>query len=196
MARTCSYFPKCGGCASRNLPYDKQLEQKTAYIKNLLKPFGGKVAPCVGGAEDDCRNKVHLAFCTEKGAVRAGFFDSKTHRVVPIRSCPMHGDWYENLVTVVESWCAQCRIIPYEPRTGKGSLRYVAARYLGGKLMVTVVSQQPKLPGLDKLHRALEEQFGPTGLWLNINDRRDSAVFSQNFRYIAGPKSSGVSCWA
>lgn len=188
MARTCSYFPKCGGCASRNLPYDKQLEQKTAYIKNLLKPFGGKVAPCVGGAEDDCRNKVHLAFCTEKGAVRAGFFDSKTHRVVPIRSCPMHGDWYEKLVTVVESWCAQCRIIPYEPRTGKGSLRYVAARYLGGKLMVTVVSQQPKLPGLDKLHRALEEQFGPTGLWLNINDRRDSAVFSQNFRHIAGPK--------
>ena len=22
------------------------------------------MAPCVGGAEDDCRNKVHLAFCT------------------------------------------------------------------------------------------------------------------------------------
>ena len=188
MAQTCPYFPQCGGCTDRTVPYAKQLEQKTAYIRGLLKPFGGKVAPCVGGEEDGCRNKVHLAFCTEKGSVRAGFFDSKTHRVVPVKSCPMHGDWYEKLVSVTESWCAQCKIIPYQPRTGKGSLRFVAARYLNEKLMVTVVSQQPKLPGLDKLHRMLEEQFGPTGLWLNINDRRDSAVFSQNFRHIAGPK--------
>ena len=81
MAQTCPYFPQCGGCTARNLPHDKQLEQKTAYIRGLLKPFGGKVAPCAGGAEDGCRNKVHLAFCTEKGVVRAGFFDSKTHRV-------------------------------------------------------------------------------------------------------------------
>lgn len=188
MAQTCPYFPQCGGCTARNLPYDKQLEQKTAYIRGLLKPFGGKVAPCAGGAEDGCRNKVHLAFCTEKGVVRAGFFDSRTHRVVPVKTCPMHGHWYEKLVAVTEDWCAQCKIIPYQPRTGKGSLRFVAARYLGDRLMVTVVSQQPRLPGLDKLHRALEAQFGPTGLWLNINDRRDSAVFSQNFRHIAGPK--------
>ena len=54
--------------------------------------------------------------------------------------------------------------------------------------MVTVVSQLPKLPGLDKLHAALEAVFGPTALWLNVNDRRDSAVFSRNFRHIAGPK--------
>ena len=188
MAQTCPYFPQCGGCIARNRPYDKQLEQKTAYIKGLLKPFGGKVAPCAGGAEDGCRNKVHLAFCIEKGVVRAGFFDSRTHRVVPVKSCAMHGDWYEKLVAVTEDWCAQCRIIPYQPRTGKGSLRFVAARYLGDRLMVTVVSQQPRLPGLDKLHRMLEERFGPTGLWLNVNDRRDSAVFSQNFRHIAGPK--------
>ena len=188
MAQACSYFPKCGGCTCRNLSYARQLEQKTAYIQKLLAPFGVKSAPCQGSAQDACRNKVHLAFTLADGAVRAGFFDSRTHRVVPVAKCPMHGAWYETLVTVVEAWAADCRIRPYEPRTGKGSLRYVAARYLGGKLMVTVVSQQPRLPGLDKLHRGLEEQFGPTGLWLNINDRRDSAVFSQNFRHIAGPK--------
>ncbi len=188
MAQTCPYFPQCGGCSSRNVPYPRQLEQKTAYIRTLLKPFGGKVSPCQGGAEDACRNKAHLAFCLEKGVVRAGFFDSRTHRVVPVKDCPMHGDWYGKLVTCAESWAARHKILPYEPRTGKGSLRFVAARYLGGRLMVTVVSQQPRLPGLDTLHRLLEEQFGPTALWLNINDRRDSAVFSQNFRHIAGPK--------
>ena len=188
MAQPCSCFPKCGGCTCRDVPYTRQLEQKTAYIQKLLSPFGVKVAPCRGSQEDACRNKVHLAFCTEKGAVRAGFFDSKTHRVVPVKACPMHGDWYETLVTVIEQWAAQCRIMAYEPRTGKGSLRYVAARYLDGKLMVTVVSQQPKLPGLDKLHAMLEAAFGPTVPWLNINDRRDSAVFSRNFRHIAGFK--------
>lgn len=188
MARSCSYFPKCGGCTSRNLPYDQQLRQKTAYIRRLLAPFGGQVAPCQGGPEDECRNKVHLAFARMDGKVRAGFFDSHTHRVVPVPRCPMHGEWYAKLVTVAEAWAEQCRIWPYEPRTGKGNLRFLAARYLEDKLMVTVVSQQPKLPGLDKLHKLLEEQFGPTVLWLNINDRRDSAVFSREFRHIAGPK--------
>ena len=188
MAQACSYFPNCGGCTCRNLSYARQLEQKTAYIQKLLAPFGVKAAPCQGSAQDTCRNKVHLAFTLADGAVRAGFFDSRTHRVVPVAKCSMHGEWYENLVTVVEVWAADCRIRPYEPRTGKGSLRFVAARYLGGKLMVTVVSQQPKLPGLDKLHAALEGSFGPTALWLNVNDRRDSAVFSHNFRHIAGPR--------
>ena len=188
MAQACSYFPKCGGCTCRNLSYARQLEQKTAYIQKLLAPFGVKAAPCQGSAQDACRNKVHLAFTLADGAVRAGFFDSRTHRVVPVAKCPMPGEWYETLVTVVEAWAADCRIRPYEPRTGKGSLRFVAARYLGGKLMVTVVSQQPKLPGLDKLHAALEASFGPTVLWLNVNDRRDSAVFSRNFRHIAGPR--------
>ena len=188
MEQTCPYFPKCGGCAARNVPYDRQLAQKTAYIRGLLRPFGGRVEPCQGGPTEACRNKVHLAFCRENGAVRAGFFDRVTHRVVPVKRCPMHGDWYEKLVRAAEAWATRCRVVPYEPRTGKGSLRFLAARYLEGRLMVTVVSQQPALPGLDTLHALLEERFGPTALWLNVNRRRDSAVFSRDFRHIAGPK--------
>ncbi|MGM9654207.1 MAG: 23S rRNA (uracil(1939)-C(5))-methyltransferase RlmD, partial [Butyricicoccaceae bacterium] len=188
MEQTCPYFPKCGGCAARNVPYDRQLAQKTAYIRGLLRPFGGRAEPCRGGPTEACRNKVHLAFCRENGAVRAGFFDRVTHRVVPVKRCPMHGDWYEKLVRAAEEWAARCGVVPYEPRTGKGSLRFLAARYLEGRLMVTVVSQQPALPGLDTLHALLEERFGPTALWLNVNRRRDSAVFSRDFRHIAGPK--------
>ena len=54
--------------------------------------------------------------------------------------------------------------------------------------MLTVVSQRERVPGLPALHRALEESVGETSLWLNVNDRRDSAVFSRNFRHIAGPR--------
>lgn len=188
MAQPCPFFPRCGGCTCRELPYAAQLHRKTAALRRLLRPFGGTVAPCQGGPEDACRNKVHLAFCRQQGAVRAGFFDSRTHRVVPVPRCPMHGDWYETLVTVAEGWANDCSILPYEPRTGKGSLRFLAARCLEGRLMVTVVSQTPRLPALNELHARLEAAFGPTSLWLNINDRRDSAVFSREFRHIAGPK--------
>ena len=128
MEQTCPYFPKCGGCAARNVPYDRQLAQKTAYIRGLLRPFGGRVEPCQGGPTEACRNKVHLAFCRENGAVRAGFFDRVTHRVVPVKRCPMHGDWYEKLVRAAEAWATRCCVVPYEPRTGKGSLRFLAAR--------------------------------------------------------------------
>ena len=92
-ARECAYFPRCGGCDRRQVEYARQLEDKTAYIRTLLKPFGGKVAECRGGSPEECRNKVHLAFATVDGKVRAGFFDARTHKVVPVAACPMHGDW-------------------------------------------------------------------------------------------------------
>ena len=36
----------------------------------------------------------------------------------------------------------------YEPRTGRGLLRFAVGRYLGGSLMLTVVSRSGKVPGL------------------------------------------------
>ena len=186
--RFCPYEDRCGGCPLAKLPYEAQLEQKTRRVQTLLKPFGGKRLPCVGGAREGCRNKVQLVFGREDGRPAVGFFSAETHRMVRVERCRMHGDWFPALAQTLEEWAGRFSIPIYEPRTGRGLLRFAVGRYLGGSLMLTVVSRSGKVPGLPMLHRLLEQRVGPTALWLNLNDRRDSAVFSPEFHHIAGPR--------
>ena len=188
MKQNCPITGRCGGCPWADVPYETQLARKSAYIRELLAPFGVESGDCVPGPEEGCRNKVHLVFGREGGRTRVGFFSGGSARFVPAEGCPMHGEWFPALARVLEAWANAQHLPPYDPRSGKGTLRFAAGRYLEGKLLLTVVSQRERVPGLPALHRALEESVGETSLWLNVNDRRDSAVFSRNFRHIAGPR--------
>ena len=38
-ASRCPYFKKCGACQMIDTPYDKQLRQKHAHVKELLEPY-------------------------------------------------------------------------------------------------------------------------------------------------------------
>ena len=172
----------------RDIPYEQQLREKTEKLQRLLSPFAVTVADCIPGLQEACRNKVHLVFGREKGRTAVGFFNSATHRMVRVGSCPMHGAWFSELAAVLEQWANEAHIPPYDPRTGRGLLRFAAARYFGRDIMVTVVAQNRKIPALHRLHALLEERFGKAILWLNVNDRRDSAVFSRTFVHIAGEK--------
>lgn len=187
-AHFCPYGNQCGGCPLGDRPYAQQLEEKTKKLQDLLAPFGGKVAPCVPSSQRACRNKVHLVFGMEGGKPAVGFFSAETHRMVRVQKCLMHGDWFPVLAATLEEWAARYSIPVYEPRTERGLLRFAVGRYLEGQLMLTIVSRTGKLPGLDKLHTLLEQRIGTTSLFWNVNDRRDSAVFSGHIRYIAGPK--------
>ena len=188
MKQNCPIAGRCGGCPWADVPYETQLARKSAYIRELLAPFGVESGDCVPGPEEGCRNKVHLVFGREGGRTRVGFFSGGSARFVPAGGCPMHGEWFPALARALEAWANAQHLPPYDPRSGKGTLRFAAGRYLEGKLLLTVVSQRERVPGLPALHGALEETVGETSLWLNVNDRRDSAVFSRNFRHIAGPR--------
>ena len=74
--RFCPYEDRCGGCPLAKLPYEAQLAQKTRRVQTLLKPFGGKLLPCVGGPGEGCRNKVLLVFGREGGRPAVGFFSA------------------------------------------------------------------------------------------------------------------------
>ena len=184
----CPYASACGGCSLREMPYANQLERKTERIRSLLKPFTEAVSPCVPGPQMECRNKVHLVFGREKGRVAVGFFSAETHRMVRVDACPMHGAWFSSLAAALEDWANRMHIPPYVPQTGRGLLRFAVARKLGDGLMLSIVSQNRKVPGLQALYARLKELFPRVSLWLNENDRRDSAVFSRRFFHIAGER--------
>jgi 23S rRNA (uracil1939-C5)-methyltransferase len=185
----CPYISECGSCQMLDKPYTAQLNTKTRIVSESLAHAGIKanVNLCVGIAQFGCRNKTHLAFTELNRHPAVGFFNDRTHKVVPVKSCPMHGDWFASLAATLAGWADAYRLDAYKPWFGKGLLRFAVARHIGDTLMLTVVATD-RVKHLDKLYNELTKIFPNVVLYQNINTARDSAVFSDRFTHVAGNK--------
>lgn len=183
----CRLFGRCGGCDLRHMQYSAQCEAKTAWVRRKLSGIvtADKVADCVPAS--GLRNKVHLAFGQDKGKVTLGFFDAETHRVLDAPVCAAHGRWYPGLAGTLRHWAQHSGNTVYDPRTGKGCLRFAVVRRLTDCMTVTVVATS-KPDDMEGLYAALLRCSPHVGLWYNHNAKRSNEVLSGDFEWIAGDK--------
>jgi 23S rRNA (uracil1939-C5)-methyltransferase len=187
----CPYYRNCGGCALLHLCYDEELKQKTALVKKKLLPFHFyNVDDCVRSSENGfaSRNKAHIAFEYKGKDLCVGFFDENTHHVMDVPYCPMHGDWYARLVKILRDWVTRFDIQVYEPKNNKGHLRFAAARWLRGCLMLTIVTASPKIASLQELYNMLRVSFPRLSFWKNLNNELANEVMAGQMTHIAGDK--------
>ncbi len=90
----CSVFGSCGGCQVQHLAYSAQLEWKREMVRNALLRIGGfeepDIRPTVGMANPrNYRNKMSLVVDHSQGAPVIGFYQQRSHDVVPIDACPI-----------------------------------------------------------------------------------------------------------
>lgn len=181
----CAIYRQCGGCDLRHASASAEAEYKTALVKRKLLSAGLKADVQPLKEVDGLRNKVSWVFGQKDGRVTLGFFDPDTKEVVDCWNCPAHGRWYTPLHSVIRAWAYHSGNKVYDPKWGKGCLRFAVARRLAGGLMVTVVAtDEPK--GLDDLYQALVKLSPKVSLWLNVNARKTNEVFSRDFRHVAG----------
>ena len=185
----CKHFEKCGNCQYLDTPYAKQLQIKTEIVKEYLSDFDCKVLPCLPSSAFSYRNKAHLVFAQGREGVYTGFFNDVTHAVVDVASCKLHGEWFATVSKVLRDWAHDMRLTAFEPWTGKGILRFAAARCLGKNLMLTIVATTDKVKGLTNLLERLQKEFSEVSLYLNVNKRKDCLVLDEgNFRFVGGEK--------
>lgn len=190
----CGYFGHCGGCQILHLDYQIGLKYKTALIKKKLMPLGFcAVEDCVSLGGSACRNKAHIAFWGKGDRLEIGFFNEETHRVIDISDCLMHGVWYNGLSKVLRSWITEFEVTIYDVKTARGFLRFAAARYIGGVLMLTVVSVSDKIGNLDELYTMLKTRFPRVSLWLNVNSEKTNEVMAGRLKHISGEKKLSAS---
>ena len=190
----CPLFGKCGGCALRHLPYQKQLEVKKENVKALFyKNAGIDLADVaiIGGAEDGYRNKVALPFGVENGAPVLGMFKRGTHKVLPLLKCPLHGEWIEPLVNAALCFAREKKISVYDEKTGKGLLRHLVARRLptpeGSEYGVIFVVNAAKLPFEEEAVRRLQKALeGKVSVYLCKNTLRNNVILTGNIRTLCG----------
>ena len=176
----CYRFGKCGGCDLMHVSYDAQLLAKHKALTVTLAKAGitAPVDPVVPSPEPlGYRNKLQLPFGIVEGRTVLGFFQEKTHRVVPIKKCFLHKEWAETLIAVTLEFVKEKGYTVYDERTGKGLLRHLVARMLQGALCVTLVVNGTPPKDLKQLHTALKERFDSVSLWVSVNRNRNNVIF-------------------
>lgn len=185
MEKDCKYFGICGGCDYLTTDYNEQLNIKTEFVKNCLKNenVNVEVLKCIGMYFPyHYRNKVHLAIGEDsKGKILIGFYQENTKRIIDIDCCPLHDRWLNTLIQVLRKYLKNFKIKPFNPITNTGTIRYVVARYLDNNLMITLVCTNQNFGGKEVLYKNLTQHFKNVTMYLNINNRTDSAVFDEKF---------------
>jgi len=87
----CSVFNLCGGCHLQHINYKKQLEMKKEIVENVLSRIGNQnidVMPIIGMEIPwRYRNKGHFHLARENENITLGFYQSKSHDLVPVSQC-------------------------------------------------------------------------------------------------------------
>lgn len=200
----------CGGCAWLNLPYRKQLARKQTIVEELLAPLAGRqpspfIVDTVRGmganagdsgraaAPRGFRHKAATPFAPGPGGrVRAGFYASGSHRIVPVGGCPVEAPGARDILNRVARAAEACRIPAYHEDTRRGLLRYAIVR-LGWRTadgMLTVVSSQRDLPRQDEFaHMLMDIDPRIVTVALNVNGKPTNAMLGSETFVLSGTGS-------
>ena len=190
MPNTCvNYEKKCGGCPLLALPYREQLAQKQARLQELLGGFA-PVKAVQGMAEPlHYRNKAIASFATQRGKLVCGLYAEGTHRVLPGADCLLQEEILNKTLAAVLDAARACRWTAYDEDRGTGLLRHTVLRSSGdGKVLVTLVTPGPDLPGSKNFCTALRKKAPwVVSIVQNINPTRSSAVLGNREKTLYGP---------
>ena len=100
----CLHFRECGGCHYQHIPYDLQLEFKTAILRDQLKRIGGfedvSIDPMIPSPDPwNYRNRVKFSL-TDDGAL--GFVDQSGAHVFKIQECHLPEPEILNITAAID----------------------------------------------------------------------------------------------
>ncbi len=187
----CPVFLRCGGCDLQHIEYLQQLEFKASRVRDCLKKIGGLTVDVLPTVPSDLpygyRNKLQLPIGLDKnGETVVGFYAERSHRIVPISSCAIHPDWAEKVISIVKRYVLECQVRGYDPETGRGALRHIVVREIGGKFIFSLVSAKRNLPNLSYFVELLQECFSEFTLYLNIHNKPTNVIFGEEFHLVHG----------
>ena len=189
MEPECPYAGKCGGCAYRHLTYPEELWAKRQRVQDALTRIGGldlTVEEILGAKNPEhYRNKSQYPVGAD-GSI--GFFQARTHKVVPIRRCLIQTEAADRTAQAVGEWIRRYKISAYDETTGKGLVRHVCVRVnRKGESLCCVVVNGNKVPREPELAAYVTAAVPHTvGVLLNSNTRRGNVVLGDKYRTLFG----------
>lgn len=201
----CSIMKDCGGCTALNRPYKKQLAAKQAAMEELFAELceceGIVVDPIRGmgvtlgdqgkyPAPRGFRHKAATPFAPGKeGAVRCGFFERGTHKIVAVPECPVEAPGARQILNGIAREAERLHIPAFNEDKHLGLLRYAVVRcgWRTDQIMVTLVTAQRDLPHAQEFFEAVAA-LDPHIVTVaqNINGRPGNAILGEETRIVHG----------
>ncbi len=195
----CPVFGRCGGCQLQHLRYVDQLRFKTAVVREALRKIGGivtDVSPCEKSEKEfSYRNKLQLPIGKVGGENVLGFYAARSHRIVPVKNCPIHPKWTEKLIAAVEAFMKNNRVDGFDEMTLEGTLRHIVVREIKKKYIVTLVSAKKTVPHIEEFAKLLDKVFPEYSLYVNFHPENNNVIFGEEFTLVKGAGSyEGEEC--
>lgn len=189
----CNYYSKCGGCCTRHMVYEAELEFKLNKVNDCLHHIGGlefAVDGIIGSDKTErYRNKAIFAVGTNEDKAVSGFYRPRTHDVIDVEDCLLQSELSNKAALAVCGILNELKIKPYDEISGKGSVRHVFVRqgFKTNQAVCCIVSAQ----GFGKNTAAFTEKLKSavpelTGIVLNINRTKGNTVLQGDFYTLWG----------
>jgi 23S rRNA (uracil1939-C5)-methyltransferase len=208
----CPHFGVCGGCATQNYPYEKQLEQKQAQVADLFGRMGGfqdaAINPIIGCEEVyHYRNKMEFTFSPHAWVVDPedisdapawalglhvpGRFD----KVLDVKECWIQHPVADEIFRWLRERIDPKKMHPYDVRSHEGFLRHLVIRVAGItteqlEVMVNIVTSRDESQILKPLADELISAFPQVASVVNNINTRKAATAYGEWEIILGGKST------
>ncbi len=181
----CRSFPKCGGCSFMHMSYDRELKYKSDFVLSNLKKIGGLdendfiYEPIIAAdREYNYRNKAQFPLKNTKHGAVCGFYESKSHSVIPCDFCNIQNETINSAINIAMDYINKNKIPAYDEKSHKGIIRHIYARYSeeNGELMLVLVTNSTKPL---KNTGILAERLNPLGLKSlvqNVNTKKTNVI--------------------
>lgn len=191
----CPHYKQCGSCTMGHMSYEAQLAAKEQHVADCLHRIGGlpkdlPISPILG-MEDPFhyRNKSQTPFGEEDGVLQSGFYQKRSHRLVPLDSCALETPQATEIRRKITSFLAAQGLSVYDEERGTGLLRNLLIRVSGrnGQAMVVLVLNGDTLPCLPEfLHFLARELPVVHSCYLNIHKKSTNVLLGPTFLHVAG----------
>ena len=212
IPRACPAAKLCGGCQLHHMDYAEELALKAQMVTDALNRLGGQnleTVPITGadggrvqpGAAADperpalppeawgYRNKAQYPFGMKNGRPVAGFYQNRSHEVIPVARCAILPEIFDRVRDLVLRWAEEDRVPVYDEGSGTGLLRhlYVRRGAVTGEIMVCIVANGERLPREQRLVHTLQREVpGLASVILSTNTKRTNVVLGEGFRTLWG----------
>ncbi|MBQ9276527.1 MAG: 23S rRNA (uracil(1939)-C(5))-methyltransferase RlmD, partial [Clostridia bacterium] len=139
--------------------------------------------------EWEYRNKLALPFGKNKrsGRVYLGFFEKRSHSVVPMKWCALQGQWAADLIEDIGEWANEEGLSVYDEQTGRGYLRHAVARMLDTLTLTIVVnSGVQNIEKLALLTQKLDRHFAGYTVFVSNNTKNTNVIMGENATLVYG----------
>lgn len=194
----CPVYDQCGGCSGQHMSYPATLAAKRAQVFDCLTRIGGlpltqEDVPPVLGADEPLhyRNKTSLPVGGTAGEPLVGFFQRRSHAIVPIDRCPVAMVDLRPVLQAVKGWMRETPVEPYREESHQGTLRHIVVRTTrNGAVAVLLVATTDALPGIDRLTGALQATVpGFASLHVSENRMRGNVILGPTCRMLMGTEA-------